>query len=132
MTPKVVDVMDAISEDTTVSMFKLIKEGTEDTESLIVELKISYKQFYDRIQKLIDAGLIKRKNRFYSITSFGHVVYEAQTIVGKGIENRSILKILDVVRRSDLPGDECAKFVNDFIPDLELREIIAKQVASTP
>jgi predicted transcriptional regulator len=130
--PKVVDVMNAVSEEISLSLFKLIKESTKNTESLTEELKISYKQFYDRIQKLINTGLIKRENRYYTITSFGHVVYAAQAIVSKGIEIRSILKILDVTRRSDLPKDEYAKFVDQFIDDLELREIVAKQVASSP
>jgi len=112
-------------------MFKLIKESTKDTESLKLELKLTRKQCYDKIQRLMDNGLVKRKKRYYTITSFGQVVYEAQAVVKKAIENRSALEIVDVLRRSEIPEDEQTIFVNNIIHDLELREIIAKQVANS-
>jgi predicted transcriptional regulator len=113
-------------------MFKLIKESPKDREGLRDELRISRKQFYDRTQKLIDTGLIKRKSRYYSVTSFGHLVYEAQAKVSKALENRSALEIVDVLIRSDIPKDQYAKFVDRLIHDLDLREVIAKRMGAGP
>jgi len=80
----------------------------------------------------MDNGLIKRKNKYYTVTSFGQLVYKAQAIVNKAIQNRSRLEIVDVLGGSKIPKDEFAKLVNNIIHDLELREILAKQVADSP
>jgi len=129
--PEVAHVMNAMSDEISLRMLKLIKESTKDTASLKLELKLTRKQCYDKIQRLMDNGLVKRKKRYYTITSFGQVVYEAQAVVKKAIENRSALEIVDVLRRSEIPEDEQTIFVNNIIHDLELREIIAKQVANS-
>lgn len=128
--PEVARVLDAISDEVSLSIFELIKKSTKDTETIKLELKLSRKQCYDRIQNLMGNGLIKRKNRCYSLTSFGQVVYDAQAMVDKAIENRSALEMVDALRHSDIPQSERTKFVNSIIPDLQLREIITKQVAN--
>jgi len=97
--PEVAHVINAISDEISLRIFQLIKESTIDTDSLKLELKLSCKQCYDKIEKLMDNGLIKRKNRYYSVTSFGQAVYEAQAIVNKAIQNRSRLEIVGCVRR---------------------------------
>lgn len=129
--PEAAHVMDAISDEASLRIFRLIIVNAKDSESLKDELKMSYKIYYNRIRNLIETGLIKRKGRFYGITSFGQVVYEAYTKVSKAIENRSTLEIIDVVKGSEIPKDEFAKFANELIHDVELREIIVKQIATS-
>ena len=126
--PEVAHVLHAISDEVSLSIFELIKKSAKDTEAIKVELKLSRKQCYDRIQNLMDNALITRKNKYYSVTSFGQIVYDAQAIVNKAIKNRSALEMVDALRGSEIPQGECTKFVNSIIPDLQLREIITKQV----
>jgi DNA-binding Lrp family transcriptional regulator len=122
--PGVAQVLDAISDGISFNMFKIIKNNATNTESLSEELNISAKQCYDRITKLLDTGLVKRKGGYYSITSFGRLVYQAQVKVAKAIDNLWKLKIVDVISSSDLSSDECTKLVDEFIYDDELREMI--------
>jgi predicted transcriptional regulator len=126
--PEAAQVLDAISDKISFNMFKIIRNNVKDPESLRDELKISAKQCYDRIAKLIDTGLVKRKGGCYSITSFGHLIFHSQAKVAKAIENLSKLKMVDAIRSSDLPKDEHTKLIDELIDDDELREMIVKSM----
>jgi hypothetical protein len=93
---------------------------------------ISSKQCYDRIMKLVDVGLVKLKGFYYSITSFGWLIFQAQEKVAKAIKNLSKLKIVDVIRDTNLPRDERTKLVNELIDDDELREMMVNQDLKSP
>jgi predicted transcriptional regulator len=122
--PEAAQVLDAISDNISFNMFKIVRNNVKDPESLRDELNISAKQSYDRIVKLIDTGLVKRNDGCYSITSFGRLVFHAQAKVAKAIENLSKLKMVDAIRCSDLPKDEHTKLIDELIDDDELREMI--------
>jgi predicted transcriptional regulator len=59
--PELAQVLDAISDEISLNIFIIIKNHAKNTESLRDELNISSKQCYDRIMKLVDVGLVKRK-----------------------------------------------------------------------
>jgi predicted transcriptional regulator len=122
--PEAEQVLDAISDQTSYNIFKIIKNNAANSETLRDELNISAKQSYDRIVKLIDTGLVKRNDGCYSITSFGRLVFHAQAKVAKAIGNLSKLKMVDAIRSSDLPKDEHTKLIDELIDDDELREMI--------
>lgn len=44
---------------------------------------MSRKEYYSRISKLVDIGLIRKKGRKYTITVFGKIIYEARLILAK-------------------------------------------------
>jgi hypothetical protein len=54
-------------------------------------LKISRKQYYARLSKLLKTDLIERKNGRYKLTLFGKVIYGAQLGLGKAIDDHLIL-----------------------------------------
>jgi predicted transcriptional regulator len=125
--PELAQVLDAISDEISLNIFVIIKNNAKNTESLRDELNISSKQCYDRIMKLVDVGLVKRKGLYYCITSFGRLIFQAQEKVAKAIKNLSKLKIVDVIKDTNLPRDERTKLVNELIDDDELREMIVNQ-----
>lgn len=122
----------AFSDEISLNIFVIIKNHAKNTESLRDELNISSKQCYDRIMKLVDVGLVKRKGFYYSITSFGWLIFQAQEKVAKAIKNLSKLKIVDVIRDTNLPRDERTKLVNELIDDDELREMMVNQDLKSP
>jgi DNA-binding Lrp family transcriptional regulator len=122
--PKIAQVLDAISDEISFNIFKIIKDNAKDTQSITDELNISAKQCYDRIATLLDTGLIKRKAGYYFITSFGRLIFQAQAKVAKAIENLWKLKIVDAIRSSDVSKDEYTKLVDELIDDDELKDMI--------
>jgi predicted transcriptional regulator len=126
--PQLTQVLNAISDEISLNIFVIIKNDGKNTEGLRDELNITSKQCYHRINKLVDMGLVRRKGSYYNITSFGRVIFQAQEKVAKAIENYSKLKMVDVIRGSDLTRDERTKLLDELIDDDELREIIVSRI----
>ena len=122
--PKAAQVLDAISDEISFNMFKILKNNSKNTVSLSDELNVSAKQCYDRIAKLVDTGMVKRKSGYYQITPFGHLIFHAHAKVAKAIENLSKLKMVDALKGSDLPKDEYTRLVDELIDDDELKDMI--------
>lgn len=64
----------------------LVYEGGGSKE-LILKLGMSRKEYYSRISKLVDTGMVKREGRRYTITVFGRVIYEARLILANTLAN---------------------------------------------
>jgi hypothetical protein len=64
---------------------------------------------------LTNAGLILRKNGKYFLTSFGKVVYEAQELIGKAVQQSSKLKAIDSIESAEFPSSELSKVIDTLI-----------------
>jgi predicted transcriptional regulator len=124
--PNAKQVLGAISDDVSLNIFTMIKSKRMNTEELKDEPDMSNKQCYDRIVKLIDTGMVTRKNGYYSITSFGNVVFQAQAKVSKAFQNQSKLEMIDAFKNVELPKDELTKLIDNIIDDDELRQMISR------
>ena len=77
-------VIDAISDNESLELFHVIATNVND-----VELKMTRKQYYMRLSRLIGAGIIKKRNNTYCLTSFGKVIFEIQLILKGVVDTRS-------------------------------------------
>jgi hypothetical protein len=96
------DILNAIADDSSLILFNTIAI-TDRTSSdiLISKLKLTRKQYYSRLFRLIKNGLVKRKNGKYFLTSFGKIVYGAQLLIEKAVEQYWALKAIDSLEMSN-------------------------------
>ena len=73
----VADVLKAISDKKSLELFPNCCLVNCRLDVLISKIKLTRKQYYSRISRLVNAGLIKRKNGKYTLTAFGKVIYYA-------------------------------------------------------
>jgi predicted transcriptional regulator len=75
---------------------------------------------------LTNADLITRKNGKYFLTSFGKVVYEAHTLIGRARQNYWKLKAFDAIESSNaaLAPEERGRLINSLIEDNDLKQIL--------
>jgi DNA-binding Lrp family transcriptional regulator len=122
------DVLEAISEQESLKLFRIVATSTTNlyvTDILISKTKLSRKQFYSRMSKLTKAGLIKRIQGKYTLTAFGKVVYYTQIKIENAVNNYWKLKALDsIVALDHLPTEERIKFIYDLIKDQEIKDIL--------
>ena len=118
-------VLEAIADSISVTIFKMIANNSETSDCVIDKLRESPKQYYDRMRKLYAAGLIIRKGREYTITSFGRLIYRAPTDLAKASENLLKLKAIDtIMAHGDISPDDYRKLVDSVIEDTELKNTI--------
>ena len=90
--------------------------GQPTGEILISRMNLTRRQYYMRISRLVDAGLITKKRARFVLTSLGRVVYETHKTIGVAIQNRWRLQAIDSMQTSQsahrMPTEERHKLIN--------------------
>ncbi len=134
----VANVLKAISDDRSWSLFTTIASSSASSNGqqsgagrqiLITQMKLTRKQYYQRINRLRSLGLINRKNGRYSLSSLGRILYETQKTIGIAIQNRWRLGALDSLESSlsaeGMPPEDRIKFINVLLGDSdEIKNIL--------
>jgi DNA-binding transcriptional ArsR family regulator len=118
----------ALSDDKALILFETIAHQDLDPHNVLTRLGLTKRQYYSRMFSMLDAGLIKRKNGTYSVTSFGKVVYKAQTLIGQGVSYHWKLKAIDSLEMNSSPivQEEHFKIMDLLIDNQEIREILSQ------
>jgi predicted transcriptional regulator len=121
-------VLKSISDDESLELFRFIANNDSDSESLRNRTKMTRKQYYSRMSRLMKAGLVKRKNGKHNLTAFGRVIYDTQITIENAINNYWKLKAIDSLEMSDdLPVEERKKLIDNLIENNGIREILARK-----
>ena len=123
------DVLNAIADDSSLILFNSIAVTNCTSDILISKLKLTRKQYYSRMFRLIKGGLVKRKNGRYFLTSFGKIVYGAQSLIEKAIEQYWALKAIDSLEMSsnNILTEERNKIISILLErNPQIREILVR------
>ena len=112
-------ILQALSVDKSLVLFNTIALGSTNSEILMNKLALSRKQYYSKMSALLRAGLIKRRNKKYFLSSFGKIVYDAQLIIGKALGSYWKLAAIDSFEMSSpnphLPVEEYNKIIDSLM-----------------
>ncbi|MGB8101703.1 MAG: hypothetical protein WCE96_08505 [Nitrososphaeraceae archaeon] len=127
-TVSIEDVMKAVSDSKSLDMFRSIAKGSIESEVLKQTKGLSKKQYYFRMRQLLKAGLVQRIKGSFSLTCLGAVVYHAQLIVEKGVNNYWKLKAIDSIQSSaEIGQHERTKLIKTIIDDSGIESILVAQ-----
>ena len=84
------------------------------------------KQYYVRLKRLVDIGLIEKRQSTYKLTSFGSIVFENHVkTMDKIIPNYWQIKSFDILKnRNDFPVEKKEKIVNEYVETTGLKDVI--------
>ena len=87
---------------------------------------LSKKQYYVRLKRLVDIGLIEKQHSVYKLSTFGSLVYENHLkTMDKIIPNYWQIKSIDVLKsRNDFPVEQKEKIINEYIGTTNLKDVI--------
>jgi hypothetical protein len=124
-------ILKRISDDKTLSLFNFIAVSNGDREIPLKEMNLRTKQYYTRISGLLNAGLIKKQNRLYSLSLLGNVVHKLQLLIDKALDCYWNFKALEsiamsITADSKLPEKEMRILINELIHDDEIKNILTK------
>jgi hypothetical protein len=131
-------VLVAISDEITGNIFKIIANSKSDCNRnvLLSKLKATKKQYYSRIESLTKAGLIRRKNGIYYLTSFGKVIYNYHLEIETALSYHWKLEALDSILLSQssdkakIPLEEKVNLVEKLIDNHKIRDIISPIISN--
>jgi len=109
-------VLNAVSDDASLELFKLVALTNGTSEVLRSRMDITRKQYYSRLCNLVQCGLIKRKDSKYFLTALGRVMYDAQITIENAVIDYWKIKAIDSSRiTSDIPLGEQKKLITTII-----------------
>jgi predicted transcriptional regulator len=76
--PKLENIFAALSDDASIRIFKLASTGFESGNDVPKKIDVTPKQFYSRMRRLLDNGLIAKDRGFYRLTTLGMAVANTQ------------------------------------------------------
>jgi hypothetical protein len=141
-------VLSAVSDNKSLSLFYTIavanrSDATADgppplqqqqpsAEILISRMNLTRKQYYSRIKRLLEAGLIRRKGVRFVLTSLGRIVYETHKTIGFAIHNRWKLQAIDSLDTSlsteGMSFEERHKLIKALVGDHKvINDILLRQ-----
>lgn len=84
------------------------------------------KQYYIRLKRLVDMGLIEKHQSLYKLTTFGSTVYQNNLkTMDKILPNYWQMKSIDVLKsRDDFPAEQKEKIMNEYIETSGLKGIV--------
>lgn len=125
---RVVNLIKLMSNDKSALIFEnIFLASGHRSDILRKRLKLTRKQYYTRISRLIKAGLVRRQKGRYFPTSFGRVFYDAQNQLGNAIKNYWRLKAIDslgVANQGNMPEQERKKIIDQMTDNQQIKEIL--------
>ena len=123
------NILRTLSVDKSLALFNTIALGSSASHVLRSRLNLTRKQYYSRMSALLEAGLIKRQNRIYSLSSFGKIFYDAQAIIGNAIENYWKLAAIDSIEL--LPDIAVNKIIDILIENPQIKGSLQRKAYPT-
>ena len=100
-------------------------DGNVASHTLQSTTGFSKKQHYSRTQHLIECGLVKRKHGFFSLTSFGKVIYRSKLKIDAAFKEYYTLKAVDSILATKEINDRHRKeLINNFVNDNGIKMIL--------
>jgi predicted transcriptional regulator len=101
-------------------------EAIQDSSLSITNLTLSRKQFYSRLYKMKQFGLIKKAKGDFVLTLFGIVIFHYHSVLRDMIDEYWKFKAHDHLSASDIPESELAAVLGTLINSEILKQFLSK------
>jgi predicted transcriptional regulator len=120
-------ILRTIADDKSLELFRTVALETIDSKNLKNRTKLTRKQYYSRLSRMTRAGLVRKRNGKYILTTFGKIVFESQSTIQNGLNNYWKLKAIDSLEVSnELPKEEQQKLIETLLDNQEIRGVLVK------
>jgi predicted transcriptional regulator len=124
-------VLKTIADNKSLELFSIIAREKIDSRNLKSRIKLTRKQYYSRLSRMTKAGLVRRKNGNYILTTFGKIVYESKVTIDGALNNYWKLKAIDSLETSnEVPKEEQQKLIETLLDNEEIRGILVKSAST--
>ena len=118
-------VLRTIADDKSIELFTTVALETIDSKNLKKKTKLTRKQYYSRLSRMTSAGLVRRKNGKYILTTFGRVTIE------NALNNYWKLKAIDSLETSnEVPKEEQQKLIETLLENEKIKAILEKGLST--
>ena len=120
------DVLKVLSDEDSVGLFhEVFSHGNIDSETLISLNGLTKKQYYTRVQRLEECGLIRRKYGKYSLTAFGKVIHDCKLKIDNALAEYYSLMAVDSFNDSkEIDNAQKKQLIETIVRDTSIRGLL--------
>ena len=124
------NILRVLSRKSYFEIFDVIaNKGIVKSQTLRTMDRIRDKQYYTTTEKLLKHGLVARKQKVFSLTSLGRVVYHNMSKIDAAIKEYSTLQSIDSIKGPKEERDRVRKIlINDTIKNNDIKRILSRDV----
>jgi hypothetical protein len=134
------DIFGALSDNKALVLFNTIaiaedvdNGGSNCHQIQIRKLGLTTRQYYSRLSRLTETGLIRRLNGRYFLTLLGKMIYDIHLTTCKVLSYHWKLKAIESIQMSNpigmkLPEEEFSKLVDTLIDDFKIKNMVTKAI----
>jgi len=131
--PKLVSVLEALTDEHSLKMFKQASVELSGGQGAPDKVGLSKKQFYFRLHRLIEVGLVERTGGVYKQTTLGSMVNSLQIKPLEEIlaEYWNFLAIGEIKKSVSIPKQEQEKISQSILNETKLMKYYAQTMGQT-
>jgi len=99
--PQLVDFMKALGDKNTLVVFKAAEQGLKATYKANEDLGLTRKQYYRRLEKLVELGLVRKESGTYKQTYLGATMEKQLKLIGGSLKRPEYLMAIGIVQDSN-------------------------------
>jgi Mn-dependent DtxR family transcriptional regulator len=134
------DIFGALSDNKALVLFNTIaiaedvdNGGSNGNQIQIRKLGLTTRQYYSRLSRLTQTGLIRRLNGRYSLTLLGKMIYDIHVTTSRLLSYHWKLKAIESIQMSNpigmkLPEEEFSRLVDVLIDDHKVKNMVTKAI----
>lgn len=131
--PSFSDILNAIADEKAFKLLNTIATTDYESEDLVRVVNLSRKEFYSRVSRFIDTGLVKRRGGKYSMTLFGRLVHEVEIVIEDALRSHWKLKALEEIETfSELPPGERENIIDSLVDNEFIKRIYLQAHETSP
>jgi hypothetical protein len=109
-------------------------DGINGAEIQLRKMGLTTRQYYCRLTRLTEVGLIRRLNGRYFLTLLGRMIYDIHVTTSRVLNYHWKFKAVESIQLScpaemKLPEEEFSKVVDTLIDDPKIKNIVTKALA---
>jgi len=123
----VTNVLSSIYNEKALSIFKAVALSENDHSNiLITKLKLTRRQYYSNMERLIEVRLVRKINGKYSLTSFGKVIFSMLLKIESAIKFHWKFMAIDTIMmasagENELPIEERQRIIDSLTDNQEIK-----------
>ncbi len=96
-----VEILSSLANSDSLRIFLACHEGIESSTRTIEEIGLTQKRYYTWLKRLIDAGLVEKRENAYVQTMLGKFCHRLGTALSNAVEKRDQLELADKLMKAD-------------------------------
>ena len=136
------NIFEALSDNKALVLFNTIAittdvdNGGSNSQIQIRKLGLTTRQYYSRITRLTETGLIRRQCGRYSLTLLGKMIYDIHITASRVLSYHWKLKAIESLEASTSdhyipPNEEITQMINALIDNQQIKDILTKSISNT-